>query len=111
LSKKTHYYNGMELFGEDRLEQAIEELEEALLLDPAYGDALHAVAMSYYHLGDIDKALEYGERLRAAEPENVHAYTSLSLFYNSKGFIAKAEEMGEQAAKLANSADQDDQNR
>jgi tetratricopeptide (TPR) repeat protein len=104
MSKETQYRKGMELFGEDRLDQAVEELKKALLLDPAYGDALHALAMSYYHLGDIDKALEYGERFRVAEPENVHAYTSLSMFYNAKGFIAKAEEMGEQAAKLAEQA-------
>jgi tetratricopeptide (TPR) repeat protein len=94
----------MELFAEDRLDRAIEELSKALDLDPRYGDALHALAMSYYHLGDIDKAVELGERLRIAEPENVHAYTSLSMFYNAKGFIAKAEEMGEQAAKLAQEA-------
>jgi tetratricopeptide (TPR) repeat protein len=105
MSKETHYHNGMELFSEDRLDQAIEELNKALEYDSRYGDALHALAMSYYHLGDIDKALEFGERLRNAEPENVHAYTSLSMFYNAKGFIAKAEEMGEQAAKLAQEAD------
>lgn len=101
MSKETHYQNGMELFSEDRLAQAIEELNKALEYDAEYGDALHALAMSYYHLGDIDKAVEFGERLRSAEPGNIHAYTSLSMFYNAKGFIAKAEEMGEKAAELA----------
>ena len=101
MSKETHYHIGMELFSEDRLEEAIAELKQALDQDQDYGDALHALAMSYYHLGDIDKALEFGERLRVAEPDNVHAYTSLSMFYNAKGFIAKAEEMGEKAARLA----------
>jgi type IV pilus assembly protein PilF len=105
MSKESHYHQGMELFGEDRLDLAIEELNKALELDPSYGDALHALAMSYYHLGDIDKAVEFGERMRTAEPENVHAYTSLSMFYNAKGFIEKAEEMGAKAAKLAGEAD------
>jgi tetratricopeptide (TPR) repeat protein len=105
MSKETHYKNGMELFGEDRLDQAIEELNKALEYDADYGDALHALAMSYYHLNDIDKAVEFGERFRATEPDNVHAYTSLSMFYNAKGLIAEAEEMGELAAKLMQQGD------
>ena len=105
MSKETHYQNGMELFSEDRLDQAIIELDKALDYDPQYGDALHALAMSYYHLGDIDKALRYGKRLGDAEPSNVHAYTSLSMFYNAKGFIEKAEEMGAKASKLVQEAE------
>ena len=104
MSRENHYHKGMELFGEDRLEDAIEELNKALEYDPKYGDALHALAMSYYHLGNVDKALELGERLRVAEPGNVHAYTSLSMFYNARGLIAEAEEMGQKAAKLAQEA-------
>ena len=101
MSKEGHYHKGMEFFSEDQLDLAIGEFGTALEEDPQYGDALHAVAMCYYHQGDLERAIEFGERLRTAEPENVHAYTSLSMFYNAKGFIAKAEEMGEQAAKLA----------
>lgn len=104
MSKETHYLKGMELFAEDRLSDAIRELNKALEYDSEYGDALHALAMSHYHLGDLDKAVELGERLKLAEPANVHAYTSLSMFYNAKGLIAKAEEMGAQAAKLADEA-------
>ena len=101
MSKETHYQNGMELFSEDRLDEATIELEKALDCDPQYGDALHALAMSHYHLGDIDKALLFGKRFRDVEPSNVHAYTSLSMFYNAKGFIEKAEEMGAKASELA----------
>jgi tetratricopeptide (TPR) repeat protein len=102
MSKEEHYFRGMEHFAEDRLEEAIEALLRAVDEDAAYGDALHALAMSFYHKGDLDKAVEFGERFRSVDPENVHAYTSLSMFYNAKGFIAKAEEMGAQAAKLGN---------
>jgi tetratricopeptide (TPR) repeat protein len=100
MNKEEHYFQGMEFFGEDKLEEAIEALLKAVAEDPEYGDALHALAMTYYHGGDLDRAIEFGERLRKAEPRNVHAYTSLSMFYNAKGFIAKAEEMGALAAKL-----------
>jgi tetratricopeptide (TPR) repeat protein len=99
MTKEDHYLAGMERFAEDDLGGAIECLGKALEIDPEYGDALHAMAMSYYHQGDLDRAVEFGERLRSAEPENVHAYTSLSMFYNAKGFIEKAEEMGALAAR------------
>lgn len=101
VNKEDLYFKGMEAFSEDRLEEAIRHLESALELDPTYGDALHALAMSWYHLGDLDQAVLYGERLRQAEPDNIHAYTSLSMFYNAKGFIEKAEIMGAEAARLA----------
>ncbi|HUG42701.1 MAG TPA: tetratricopeptide repeat protein [Acidobacteriota bacterium] len=100
MSKMEFYQQGMELFSEDRLEEAIEKLKRALEIDPEFGDALHAIAMSYYHLNRLDEAVEYGERLRRAEPHNIHAYTSLSMFYNAKGFIEKAEEMAAQAAQI-----------
>ena len=101
MDKESLYLQGMELFSEDKLDEAADALSMALELDPNYGDALHALAMTCYHQGDLDRAIEFGERLRAAEPDNIHAYTSLSMFYNAKGFIAKAEEMGAEAAKRA----------
>jgi len=101
MSKETHYDKGMDLFTEDRLEQAIEQLNQALEIDPDFGDVLHALAMTHYHAGDISKAIEIGERFLKVEPDNVHAYTSLSMLYNTKGFIQKAEEMAEQASKLS----------
>lgn len=101
MTREDYFEKGMELFSEDRLPEAIDELKKALEVDPAYGDALHAVAMSYYHLEKIDEAIEYGEQFRELEPENGHAYTSLSMFYNAKGFIAKAEEMAAKAAHYA----------
>jgi tetratricopeptide (TPR) repeat protein len=101
VNKEELYLLGMDAFSEDRLEEAVRHLESALAEDAAYGDALHAIAMCWYHLGDLDQAVSYGERLRKAEPDNIHAYTSLSMFYNAKGFIEKAEEMGAEANRLA----------
>ena len=97
MSKETHYLQGMEQFAEDRLDDAIRELQRALEIDSEYGDAVHALSMCYYHRGDTDKAIEMGEKLRQLEPDNTLAYTSLSMFYNAKGMIEKAEEMGGKA--------------
>lgn len=100
MDKEDLYMKGMELFSDDRLDDAIVELNKAIQMDEKFGDALHALAMTYYHKGELSEAIRYGEKFRVAEPDNVHAYTSLSMFYNAKGFIEKAEEMAALAARL-----------
>ncbi len=97
MNKEEHYMQGMELFAEDDLDGAIAELSAAVEADPDYGDALHALAMCYYHRKDYTNAVKYGSRFSAVEPDNPLAYTSLSMFYNAQGMIAKAEEMGAKA--------------
>jgi tetratricopeptide (TPR) repeat protein len=101
MSKESLYEKGMDFFLNDELDKAAAEFEKALEVDLEYGDALHAIAMTHYHSGNMNEAIEFGERFRMAEPENVHAYTSLSMFYNAKGSIEKAEEMGAMASQLA----------
>ena len=97
MSSEEHYQRGLEYFGEDKLEQAIEELIHAVSKNPEFGDALHALAMCYYHQGSFDKALEYGSQFSELEPTNPLAYTSLSMIYNAKGMKEEAEDMGAKA--------------
>jgi Tfp pilus assembly protein PilF len=100
MTKEEYLARGMEYFSEDQLELATQELEKSLQEDPRYGDALHAIAMTYYHQEEYARAVEYGERFREAEPDNIHAYTCLSMFYNAQGLITEAEEMNAEAARL-----------
>ena len=100
MSREKHYEKGMEHFTRDEIDLAIRELSKALELDSNYADTLHALAMCYYHQGDFDKAIRFGERLTEVDPSEILAYTSLSMFYNAKGMIAKAEEMGAKAQAL-----------
>jgi len=96
-----HYEKGMDHFSEDRLDQAIAEFRKAVEQEPGYADALHALAMCHYHKGEHDQAVEWGERYRDADPDSPLPYTSLSMFYQAKGMIAKAEEMGALAQEAA----------
>ena len=100
MSKEDHYVKGMEYFSEDRLNDAIEEFQKAVEEEPSYGDALHALAMCHYHQGDLDRAVAVGEQFRQAEPKNIHAYTSLSMFYQRKGLIPEAEKEQAKARML-----------
>ncbi len=97
MSHEELYENGMELFAEDQLELAIEELKQAVEANPEFGDALHALTMCYYHHGDLDQALEDGTRFRDQESSNPLAYTSLAMIYHAKGMVPEAEDMGAKA--------------
>jgi len=91
MSKEDSYNQGMELFAEEKFDEAAAAYLRALDEDPNYADALHALAMTYSHQEKIDQAIEVGKRLIEATPDDELAYTSLSIFYQKKGLIAEAE--------------------
>jgi tetratricopeptide (TPR) repeat protein len=100
VNKENHYNEGMEFFAQDKWEEAITAYERALEEDPHYADALHALAMTYAHQGNFDKAIEFGKKLIEVAPDDELAYTSLSIFYQQKGMIAEAEQIGAKARTL-----------
>jgi tetratricopeptide (TPR) repeat protein len=100
VSKEDHYNEGMELFAQDKLDEAIAAYERALQEDPTYVDALHALAMTYAHQEKLDEAIQVGKKLIEVAPDDELAYTSLSIFYQKKGMIAEAEHVAAQARTL-----------
>lgn len=100
MSKEEHYNQGMELFAQDRLDEAVAAYHRALEEDPLYADALHALAMTYAHQKKLDQAIEVGKKLIEATPDDELAYTSLSIFYQQKGMVAEAEQIAAKARKL-----------
>ena len=100
MTKEDYYNQGMELFAEDRLEEAVAAYQKALQQDPNYADALHALAMAYANQDKLDQAIEVGKKLVEVSPEDELAHTSLSIFYQRKGMIAEAEHIGAKARTL-----------
>jgi tetratricopeptide (TPR) repeat protein len=100
VNKEEFYNQGMELFAQDKLDEAIVAYQRALDEDTNYADALHALAMTYAQLGRLDDAIVAGKRLIEVAPDDELAYTSLSIFYQQKGMIAEAEQVGAQARTL-----------
>ena len=101
MSKEDFYNQGMELFAQDKLDEAVAAYLRALEEDPNFADALHALAMTYAHQEKLDQAIEIGRRLVEAAPDDELAYTSLSIFYQQKGMIAEAEQIGAKARTLS----------
>jgi tetratricopeptide (TPR) repeat protein len=100
MTAEDHYYAGIDLFGEGKLDEAIAEYERALALDPKFADALHGVAQAYHAKQDFDRAIEAAERIIALDPDDILAWTSISRAYQRKGMIPEAEEAGNKARIL-----------
>jgi len=90
----------MELFAQDKLDEAVAAYGRALEEDPNYADSLHALAMTYAHQEKLDQAIETAKRLIEAAPDDELAYTSLSIFYQQKGMIAEAEQIAAKGRTL-----------
>ena len=101
MAKEEFYNAGMELFTEQKFDEAAVAFQHALDEDPGYADALHALAMSYSHQGKIDDAIVVGKKLIELAPDDELAHTSLSIFYQQKGMIAEAEHVAAQGRTLS----------
>ena len=98
--KEDLYDEAVDLYADDKFDEAIATYNRALELDPKYSDAVHGLAMCYQAMGDLDKAIELTKRYIAQEPEDILAFTNLSMFYQKKGMIKEAETAGAEARRL-----------
>ncbi len=97
MAKDDHYYEGVDLFSEGKLNEAIAAYHRALEEDPRYSDALHGLAQAYFAKEDFDNCIATAQRIVELDPDDILAYTSLSRAYQRKGMIAEAEAAGNKA--------------
>lgn len=97
---EDHYYAGLDLMAEGRLEQAVHAYQESLAADPTFTEAMHGLARVLQDLDRYDEAISVAQRIAEADPEDVLAHTSLSVLYQKKGMIAEAEAEGAKARVL-----------
>ena len=100
MTKEDYYYQGVDLFNEGKLAEAIAAYQKALEEDPAFTDALHGLVQAYFAKGDFDSSIATAQRILEIDPEDVLAYTSISRAYQRKGMIREAEEAGNKARIL-----------
>jgi tetratricopeptide (TPR) repeat protein len=100
MNAEDHYYAGIDLFGEGKLEEAITEYNRALELDPAFTDALHGLAQAFHARQDFDRTIETAQRILEIDPDDILAWTTISRAYQRKGMIPQAEEAGNKARIL-----------
>lgn len=98
--KEQLYDDAVDLFADDKFDEAIALYQQALAIDPKFSDAAHGLALCYKAKGDLDAAIEATMRYLHNEPEDILGYTNLSMFYQQKGMIKEAEEAGAEARRL-----------
>jgi tetratricopeptide (TPR) repeat protein len=98
--KEDLYDEAVDLYADDKLDEAIAVYNRALEIDPKYSDAVHGLAMCYQAKGDLDTAIALTKRFIEQEPEDILAFTNLSMFYQKQGMIKEAEIAGAEARRL-----------
>jgi len=89
---EDHYYAALDLVAaEGEQERALAEYQLALAADPVFTEAMHGMARTLQDLGRLDEAIAVAKRIAELDPEDVLAYTSLSVLYQKKGMIPEAE--------------------
>jgi tetratricopeptide (TPR) repeat protein len=94
------YDEAVDLYADEKYDEAIEAYRKALEADPKFTDAVHGMAMCYQAKGDLDMAIEVTRKHIAQDPEDILAFTNLSMFYQKKGMIQEAETAGAEARRL-----------
>jgi len=80
---------------------AIAKLQEALAVDPSHTDTHAALAVYYQRLHQPEPAIEHAKKVVELMPDDVFAYTQLSVIYMRCGKILEAEDAKAKAQMLA----------
>jgi len=100
MTKEEYFELAVNAFGDDKLDEAIENYRKALEIDPNYQDALHGVGMALFNSGRVDEAIATAKKLIELDKDDILAHTSLSMFYQAQGRIEEAEKEGNVARIL-----------
>ena len=80
---------------------AIAKLNEVLEIDPGHTDTHAALAVYHQRLHQADKAIEHAKKVVELMPDDVFAYTQLSVIYMRCGKILEAEDAKAKAHMLS----------
>jgi tetratricopeptide (TPR) repeat protein len=88
---ENRYHEAVDSLASGDLPAAISGFRAALDADPTYSDAAHGLLHALKAAGQFDEAVAVAQQLIAADPDDILAYTSLSILYQHQGKIAEAE--------------------
>ena len=97
---ETRYHDAVDSLAAGDFPAAISGFHAALDADATYSDAAHGLLHSLKATGRFDEAVAVAQQLIAADPDDVLAYTSLSILYQHQGKIAEAEAAATRAKLL-----------
>lgn len=95
-----HLYLGSELLQDNQVEQAKDELERALLLQPRDVEGQGLLGVVYFRLGLYPRAIDIYERISRVAPIEVAPKVNLALCYLKTGQLALARQALEEVLTL-----------
>ncbi len=96
----SHYLLGSYLQERGRHEEAVEEFQKVLLIDPNYIKAYNGIGVSYDFLGDHLKAIEAYQKALKLNPNLDYVANNLGYSYLLRGCIDESISMFEKAIAL-----------
>ena len=97
---EDHYFAALDAMADGKQEKALAEYQASVTADPTFTDAMHGLTRALQNLDRLDEAIAVAQRITELDPDDVMAYTSLSVLYQKKGMIAEAEAQGAKARVL-----------
>jgi eukaryotic-like serine/threonine-protein kinase len=88
--EKRAYLTLANTYSYDDPDQAIEELNKALAIDPGYADAYNSLGLYYRYQGDFEKALEVFKKYASVSPDQANPIDNLANLYFRQGRVDEA---------------------
>ena len=85
----ARYNLALVLYHADRLQAALDELHEALAIQPR-PEVHYTLGIVYWHQGDLDRAAKALEDAIAANPDYADAHLALGTIFKSRGDLKRA---------------------
>jgi len=85
------YYDAIERLADGRAAEAVELFRAALTANPNFLDARHGLIRALDTAGRLDEGITTALALIADQPDDVLAWTSLSILYQHAGRVPEAE--------------------
>ncbi|TVQ94949.1 MAG: hypothetical protein EA397_00405 [Deltaproteobacteria bacterium] len=95
----SRYDRAIRTFADGDPDGALALLEDALRIDPGFGDAYEAIGVILGRSGRYHEAIDFFQRLAEVAPEEPLVHTNLSLYYMKIGDKSTAEEHSALAAR------------
>jgi len=98
--KEFHSELGLVYQGREKYQEALEEYEKALALDPNFGYAINAAGYAYADIGEFEKAIQYLERYATANPGQANPIDSIAEIYFRMGKFEEAKRKYQEALEI-----------